>query len=510
MSIKNRGSGVLLHLSSLPGAYGIGTMGMEAKKFIDKLWRMGFTYWQILPFSPPDHCFSPYKSTSAFAGNPLFIDLENLFNCGLITQEELKNCQSHNPGYVVDFQSLLENRSLIFRQAFQRISNDLQNEINDFLKCQKDWLVDFALYTVLSELFNEGNWTLWEDKNFVNRDSKTLEKFKLRHEKEINYQIFLQYLFYKQWSEVKSYANAKGIKIIGDVPIYLALESSDVWSHPDLFQLDEKGQPVAVAGVPPDYFSQFGQLWGNPLYHWETMKKQDYHWWINRLEASLKAFDLVRIDHFRGFSAYWSIPGTEKTAQNGKWIKGPGMDFFNRVFQTFSDPGIIAEDLGVQDQELSDLLKETNFPGMRILEFGFIEEGNNPHLPHNYTENTVAYTGTHDNNTLLGTIYHYSESQRKKALDYVGFSDSNQKDWGLGGPYSPVCRSFIRCLWQSNATLVILPLQDLCGYGEDTKMNSPGVAKGNWRFRITQEGLASIDEAWVNNLNQTFYRSTYS
>ncbi|MGV8905077.1 MAG: 4-alpha-glucanotransferase [Acetobacterium sp.] len=507
MPLTKRASGILMHISSLPGDYGIGTFGQNAKDFIDLLVSMDCSYWQILPTGPADDCNSPYKSTSAFAGNPLFIDLEILHQWGLLTAEELNSSRSPDPPYSVNFKSLSQNRETIFGLAFHRLTPELKRDIQEFREFNQAWLPDFALYTTLSQEFSEMNWTKWKNRDLIHRKPQALAAAMKMFNAKINYHCFLQYTFYRQWFELKSYANTRGIKIIGDMPIYVSHESADVWSHPDLFQLDSEGHPLFVAGVPPDYFSENGQLWGNPLYRWDVMKNEGYSWWMNRMSSALKAFDMVRIDHFRGFSAYWSVPATETTAKKGQWMPGPGMDFFNQVFEKFGDPGIIAEDLGIQDDALAKLLYDTGLPGMRVMVFGFLDETNNLHLPHNYTQNTVAYTGTHDNNTLLGTFGEYSPDERSYALDYCDYTDAWENQWQLGGPQSSSCHSFIHSLWQSAADLVMLPIQDFCGYGADTKMNQPGTCQGNWTFRITQEGLSSVDIQWMKKMNTLYHRA---
>jgi len=507
MPLTKRGSGILLHISSLPGDYGIGTLGQKAKDFIDLLVTMDCSYWQILPTGPTDACNSPYKSTSAFAGNPLFIDLEILQQWGLLTAAELINSRSQDPPYTVNFENLIKNRETVFDLAFHRLTSEFKKNMVEFRESNQAWLPDFALYSTLSQEFSEMNWTKWENNDLIHRKPDALSNAMKRYNEKINYHCFLQYAFYRQWFELKTYANAKGINIIGDMPIYVAHESADVWSHPEFFQLDSDGHPLFVAGVPPDYFSETGQLWGNPLYRWDVMKDDGYLWWMNRISSALNSFDMVRIDHFRGFSAYWSVPATETTAKKGQWIPGPGMDFFSRVFEKFPDPGIIAEDLGVQDEALIKLLSDTGLPGMRVMEFGFIDTNDNIHLPHNYTQNTVAYTGTHDNNTLLGTFYEYSHDERCSALNYCDYTDTWENQWQVGGPQSSSCHSFIRPLWQSASNLVILPIQDVCGYGGDTKMNRPGTCLGNWTFRITTAGLSTVDTQWIKNLNTLFHRA---
>ncbi|WP_373484262.1 4-alpha-glucanotransferase [Acetobacterium sp.] len=506
MSLKTRSSGVLMSVSSLPGDYGIGTLGTEARHFVDLLQSMGCNYWQILPVGPVDDYFSPYNSTSAFAGNPLFIDLQLLFKWGLLTADELSASKSADPPYSINYPNLIDNRNAIFKIAYSRLSTSLKNDIDQYCLANHEWLPDFSLYTVLSQHFSEKNWTKWNNPDLVKRQPAALLSVTSAYQDEIDYQNFLQYLYDKQWTALKTYANGKGIKIIGDMPIYLAHTSADVWCHPDLFQLDANGSCVEVAGVPPDYFAKDGQLWGNPLYHWDVMKADNYGWWMRRIKHALESFDIVRIDHFRAFSAYCSIPATEETARNGRWIPGPAMDFFTQLHKTFPEPNIIAEDLGLQDEDLVKLLKDTGFPGMRIMEFAFIDDQNNLHLPHNYSANTVAYSGTHDNNTLLGTFFDYTPEHRRYAFDYCGYTDAWENQWQIGGHQSPSCRAFIRTLFQSAANLVILPIQDVCGYGSDTRMNEPGTMKNNWVFRMTREGLSQIDVDWYNHINQLYQR----
>ena len=508
MSLKSRSSGVLMPIFSLPGDYGIGTLGLEARLFIDRLQSMGCSYWQILPTGPVDDYFSPYKSTSSFAGNPLFIDLELLFEWGLLTASELTASQSTDPPYSVAYPNLIDNRNAIFKIAYSRLTPALKKDIQDYCYANHEWLPDFSLYTVLSQHFSEQNWTKWTNPDLVKRKPEALLSTASAYQDEIDYQNFLQYAYDRQWTTLKTYANEKGINIIGDMPIYLAHTSADVWSHPELFQLDEQGCCTSVAGVPPDYFAKDGQLWGNPLYHWEAMKADNYAWWMQRIKHALKSYNTVRIDHFRAFSAYCSIPATDQTARNGRWIPGPAMDFFEQLAKTFPEPSIIAEDLGIQDEALAKLLQDTGFPGMRIMEFAFIDDLDNIHLPHNYTANTVAYSGTHDNDTLLGTFFDYTPEQRRYVFDYCGYTEAWDGQWQIGGHQSPSCRSFIRTLFQSSANLVILPIQDVCGYGSDTRLNEPGTTENNWVFRMTREGLNQIDTDWFKNLNCLYHRSS--
>ena len=494
-----RSSGVLLHISSLMGPYGIGVFGKDALRFIDFLKEAGFKAWQVLPFAIPDPCNSPYKSVSAFAGNPLFIDPAQLAEIGLITQAELEGCKAAQP-YTVDFDLLKAQRAALFNAAFARCDAELKTRI-DAWRSKQPWIEDFALYTALQQESGK-DWIDWELPLKL-REPQAIAAAKTRLKTEIDRAVFLQYLFFTQWQKIRAYANAQGIQIIGDMPIYVSVESADVWSHQHLFALDKDGHAEEEAGVPPDYFSEDGQRWGNPLYDWTAMKADGYRWWIERLQTAGTLFDRIRIDHFRAFSAYWAVPATAETAKEGQWKAGPGMDFFNVIFQKINKDLLIAEDLGVQDDALRALLKETDLPGMRVLQFAFPGLDNGIHLPHNYSANTVAYTGTHDNNTLLGYLWELTPEDRRYALNYCGFNGENWKD---GGAQNPAIRALIRALWASHANLAMVPIQDLLGYGGDTKMNHPGIAKGNWGYRLTEEAFAQLKPAEYRALSALYNR----
>ena len=500
--MKHRSSGVLLHIASLPGPCGIGSFGKEAVEFAALLKKMGFSYWQTLPFTTTDEFNSPYTSFSAFAGNPYFVDLPTLQKEGLITAEELEENTYHSP-YAVDYKWLWDTRMPLLRRAASRVTSALREKIVAFSKENAFWLPDFALYMALKDAHGQKDWPEWEPELRA-RQPEALERARQELADDIAFYEFVQYEFYTQWAAVKAEINRIGIQIIGDMPIYLCLRSSDVWSNQQLFDLDEDGAPRHVAGCPPDYFAADGQFWGNPIYNWKVMKATGYHWWLQRIAASLELYDMVRIDHFRAFSAYWSIPATAKTAKEGSWVKGPGMDFFEHVFRRFKDPQIIAEDLGEIDDDVRKLMADTGLPGMRVLQFAFIDNADNLHLPHNIPKNTLAYTGTHDNDTTLGWFYNAQQWQRENAMKYCGF----EGDWHEGGAKSPICRAMIRTLWQSAAQVAILPIQDLCGYGSDTRMNQPGVADGNWGFRVTEEALRQLDTGWMLETNRTFRRSS--
>lgn len=475
----NRKSGVLMHISSLFGDYGIGSFGVEAEYFIDFLKECGFSYWQILPFCPTDPYNSPYKSPSAFAGNPYFISLKKLYDKGLLTYSEL-NSQKQLTPYVCEYERLYKERFEILRLASERTNN--KDKI-DFFISQNPHIENFCRFMALKNANDNKEWYKWTNENYRD-DDLWLWKF-------------IQYEFFKQWLEIKEYANSRGIKIIGDMPIYVDLDSSDVWANKHLFKLDENNMPYTVAGVPPDYFSADGQLWGNPIYNWDTMEKENFNWWKDRISSMAKMLDAIRIDHFRAIESFWEVPYTAKTAKEGKMSKGPGMKLINAIKESAKDALIIAEDLGIITQDVVKLLDESGFPGMRVFQFAFMGDKNSPHLPHNYIGNCIAYTGTHDNNTLLGYLWELGEGTKNYMLSYCAHQG---KDWEKG------LDAIIRTLFSSHAGLVIMPIQDLLGYGSDTRLNTPGKAEGNWAFRITKDQLDSIDRVKYKNLNELYSR----
>ncbi|MEG1427421.1 MAG: 4-alpha-glucanotransferase, partial [Oscillospiraceae bacterium] len=407
-----------------------------------------------------------------------------------------------NP-YTTAYEFLNIKRMPVLYKAFTRIDESYKGKIRDFEKENEHWLPAYALNTILKEAYCGKEWYEWEDEDLKFYHPAAVQSARKKYQETILFLEFIQYVFYKQWAEVKAYASEKKVSIMGDLPMYVARQSSDVWSNRGIFDLTPQGSPSCVAGVPPDYFSELGQKWGNPLYRFDEMKKDGYRWWMDRLTASFNLFDVVRIDHFRAFSAYWAVPYEAETAKEGEWRKGPGMDFFNRVQEILPNAKIVAEDLGMIDDDVINLVQATGFPSMRVMQFGFLEEADNIHLPHNYPQNAFAYTGTHDNNTLLGWLWEAAPVYKKHALDYCGFQGEN---WADGGFQSPSCRALIRTLWQSPASVTIVPIQDLCGFGGDTKMNIPGVPNGNWAFRISREHLGSIDWQWLKKLNHVYYR----
>ncbi|MGM9550875.1 MAG: 4-alpha-glucanotransferase [Clostridia bacterium] len=496
----NRTSGVLCHISSIPGKYGIGTLGKEAVEFARFLKSMDIRTWQLLPLCPTDDYNSPYAGCSAFAGNPYFIDPEILFEEKLLTKEELESAISSQP-YSVDFAFLKETRLPLFKKAFDRFKKDNMEVLNKFLTENPD-LDDYALFIALKTFYDQKPWWEWDD-DIKMRKKDAIAKAKKDLAEDYYFALFLQYQFSKQYTNFKKAVNEMGVSIIGDMPIYLAHDSADVWANPKLFSIDTKTFALrAVAGVPPDYFCKDGQLWGNPLYNWTEMKKDGYKWWIKRAGYSFSLYDAVRIDHFRAFSAYWSVPYGEK-ATMGKWIKGPGMDFFNALGKKYPNPPIIAEDLGDIDDDVRKLVKKSGFPGMGVMQFAFLSDGDNTHMPYNYTSSTVAYTGTHDNNTILGWLWESDERSRERICTYCNF----EGDWGVGGPDAPCIKAIVRTLFESSAGISIVPVQDLAGFGGDTRMNTPGKAEGNWAFRITKDSLNAVNKKFYRQIVNVYNRN---
>lgn len=501
--LKKRGAGVLLHISSVPSPYGVGVFDENITHFIDKIAEMGFSYWQVLPFNPIDGANSPYCSPSAFAGNYLFINPAGLRDMGLIDENDVNDNIYNGSPYTAQYEYASEKRLKTLRKAFLNINDEIAKEIKEF-ELENDWLTDYAVYMAVKEQEGFKPWWEWSENRARYFDCI---KDVFLYEEGSAFWKFVQFIFFKQWNKIKAYANKKGIVVIGDMPIYVAMDSVDVWSNLPMFLIDEKTLKVEkVAGVPPDYFSEDGQLWGNPIYDWKNMKKDGYSWWISRISQALKTYDIVRIDHFRAFASYWEVPAESKTAKVGEWVIGPRMDLFNRVFEVFGkDAPIIAEDLGVFGEDVIKLLEDTGFMGMKVVQFAFDPNSDSSHLPHNATQNSINYVGTHDNNTLLGWLWEASEEERKFALEYCGFSGDN---WGEGGYHSPSCRRIIETVWKSASNVAIVALQDMCGFGSDARMNTPGVPDKNWRFRTTRETIDSIDSNYFKHIN-SLYRRMY-
>ena len=478
--IKERKSGVLLPVSSLPGKYGCGSFGVDAKKIIDFVKECGFTYWQVLPFAIPDEVASPYKSFSAFAGNPNFIDLESLAAKGLITAQELAAAEQKTP-YATEFSRLSAERVPLLKFAASRVKN--RAEVESWIE-NRPQLEKFCRFMAIKENNDGDVWLDWTCEEF---DPETLFAWK-----------FIQFEFHRQWAVIRAHAEKVGVKIIGDVPIYVDLDSADVWANREIFQLGADGKPTAVAGCPPDYFAEDGQLWGNPLYDWDALESNGYGWWVERMEHLLELFDGVRLDHFRGFESYWSVPAGAETAREGKWAKGPGMAIVSE-FSALADKQkklIIAEDLGDITEEVEALVSESGLPGMRVFQFGFLSDWDSTHAPHHYIENCVAYSGTHDNNTLLGYLWELPEAEKAILLEYCGYA----------GDFGGAIPTILRTIMQSAAGLVIFPVQDLLGYGGDTRINTPGKTDDNWSFRITWEQLSQLDKEKFHRLNYIYRR----
>ena len=472
-----------MHFSSLYGEYGIGSMGKEAREFVDFLSDSGFGVWQVLPFCMTDECNSPYKSAAAFSFNPYFVDLEVLLERGYLKKSELCEARCEDK-YLCRYDLLKEKRlPLLFSAAMRAYENKAEREaVADF--CEKNPLTaEAAYFLALRDKNKLLPWQKWQAQS--------------PDESRLFFWQFIQYEFCRQWLEIKAYANKKGVKIIGDIPIYVSFDSADVFFRPHNFLLDKRGIPTEVAGVPPDYFSSEGQLWGNPIYNYKKMKEDGFSWWRERIRHTLTIFDGARIDHFRGLDAYWSIPYGAKSAAEGKWKKAPSADILKALCDEAGEGLLIAEDLGDIDDGVRRLRDKFRLPGMRVFEFAFLGDKDSPHLPHNYINNSVAYTGTHDNNTLLGYLFECDVHTRARIFDYCGYAGSSI-DEGL--------HSVIRTLLSSSAGLVIFPIQDILGFGSDTRMNTPAKAEGNWAYRVTKEQIKSIDTVNLRHLNELYGR----
>ncbi len=473
-----RANGILLPVSSLPSKYGIGCFSTEAYEFIDQMKKAGQTYWQILPLGPTGYGDSPYQSFSTFAGNPYYINLDQLVSYGWLTKEECENADFGEDKQYVDYGKQYLNRYPLLRKAFVNSHIAQQDDFWRFCEEQKEWLSDYALYMALKGENDNRSWEEW-DESLKRRDPEVLDQKREELKEEILFYEFLQYEFRKQWDALKAYANENGIKIIGDIPIYVSFDSADVWADKKLFQFDEKGYPTAVAGVPPDGFSADGQLWGNPLYDWEYHKQTGFAWWLKRLESCFQMYDVVRIDHFRGFDEYFSVPYGDNTAVRGHWEKGPGIEFFQKVEKCFPGKEIIAEDLGYVTDTVRKLVKDTGYPGMKVLEFAFDsrDSGNaEDYLPHNYDHNCVVYTGTHDNETVIGwfcegLLEKEKQSVRAYLNDYVTMDDQMH--------IPMICLAM-----RSVARLCIIPMQDLLGLDNQARLNHPSTMGTNWKWRL--------------------------
>lgn len=475
-----RASGILMHISSLANDYGIGTFGKSAYQFADFLKESGQSYWQILPLGHTGYGDSPYQSFSAYAGNPYFIDFELLEKEGLLERGDFEDIDFGFHYNQVDYGKLFENKYKILSIAYQRCKSQsqLQQKILEFKEKNEWWLEDYALYMAIKYKMQLKSWQEW-DEPIKLRDKDKIAQYKVLLKEEIDYWVFIQYHFFKQWYDLKTYTNNLGIEIIGDLPIYVAADSADAWANPELFKLDEHKVPLVVAGCPPDAFSETGQLWGNPIYDWKYLEKSGYDWWVSRIKDSFECYDIVRIDHFRGFESYWEIPFGEETAQNGKWVKGPGIKLFDEIHRQLGELEIIAEDLGYLTQDVLDFRDETGYKGMKVLQFAFNPYDESAYLPHNYPKNCIVYTGTHDNDTVMGWVNTASnQHELKYATQYLKLDEEEGYNWGM-----------IRGAWSSTAEIAIAPMQDFLGLGTSARMNTPSALGGNWQWRMDQKDL---------------------
>lgn len=474
-----RSSGVLMHISSLPSPYGIGTMGKEARKFADFLEKSGQKYWQILPICPTSYGDSPYQSFSSFAGNPYFIDLEYLCKDKLLTKKECGSFHWGDDIHSVDYGVLYQSRYQLLKKAYARFLKQEPEDFAVFCEEEADWLEEYALFMALKDANGGAAWFEWE-KDLKTRKPEAIAAAREEYAEDIKFYQMLQYLFFRQWRDLKAYINGLGIEIIGDVPIYVAGDSADVWANPEQFYLDENLDPIDVAGCPPDAFSEEGQLWGNPLFRWDVMKKDDYAWWTKRIAAMSKLYDVVRIDHFRGFDSYYAIPAGDENAKNGEWRQGPGMDLFHTLERKLGRLNIIVEDLGFLTPSVLKLVKDSGFPGMKVIQFAFDSREGSDYLPHNYPAHCVVYTGTHDNDTILGWMKSAPKKSVKFAKEYLNLTKEEGYNWGM-----------MRGAWASVGELAIVPMQDLIGVGGEGRMNTPSTLGENWKWRADSDQITS-------------------
>jgi 4-alpha-glucanotransferase len=471
-----RASGILLPVFSIPSKYGIGCFSKEAYTFIDQLNQAGQKYWQLLPLGPTSYGDSPYQSFSTFAGNPYFIDLERLILEGLLEQEECDIIEFGYDDRYIDYGQIYQERKDILWKAFKRSKVEVEDNYKTFVQENKEWLPDYALFMAVKSQFGDRSWIEW-DEDIRTREGLAIEKYKELLQEEIAYYYFVQYKFKEQWLELKSYANEKGIQIIGDIPIYVALDSADTWTRPELFQMDKNRMPTAQAGCPPDGFSATGQLWGNPLYNWEYHKETDYEWWCNRVAYHQRLYDVVRIDHFRGLDEYYSIPWGALTAEIGEWRRGPGYDIFKVLSKKLGTLNVIAEDLGFLTEGVFKLLADTKYPGMKVLQFAFDSRESGDYLPHNYIHNCIVYTGTHDNDTTKSWYQSIRDEEREYILEYLGRKDTEVTD-------NEITWRLISMAQSSVAKLCVIPVQDYLGLGAEGRINTPSTLGGNWTWRL--------------------------
>lgn len=490
-----RSSGILLAITSLPSKWGIGTLGKAAYEFVDFLYRSGQEYWQILPIGPTSIGDSPYQSFSTFAGNPYLIDLDFLRQEELLDIEDYCNICWGEQEDKVDYGLIYENRFKVLKKAYENFKHMDQRAFLDFKEAEKEWLIDYAVFMSLKQKYDNRSWQEW-DLSLKKRDKKIMNEIEEELKDEIEFWCFVQYKFYQQWFKLKSYANKKQIKIIGDIPIYVALDSADVWTNAEIFDLDEDLSPVHVAGCPPDAFAQTGQLWGNPLYLWEEMRNNDFDWWMKRFKHAMRIYDVTRVDHFRGFDSYYTIEAEALTAEQGTWESGPGMDLFITIEKNFEQLDIIAEDLGFLTPSVKQLLKSSGFPGMKVLEFAFDSRESGDYLPHNYTKNCVVYTGTHDNSTIMGWLKEAPAESIEFCKEYFDITDEENFAWQL-----------IKRAMATVSDLVIIPMQDYLQLDNRARMNIPSTCSGNWQWRMKPTALTKQLENQIYKIIKLYQRT---
>lgn len=493
--MKKRESGILLPISSLPGEYGIGDFGKEAYKFVDFLHHARQRYWQILPLGVTGYGDSPYQCISSFAGNPYFIDLDEFIEKGYLSKKEILQEDLDADADKVDYGKLYHGKYRLLRLAYERGKEEIWSQLESFYRDNRSWLREFALFMTIKDLQDNRAWQLW-DEGLRDFSTYHVNEVESDHKEGFYFWVFTQFYFMKQWEKLKKYANNKGIKIIGDLPIYVSSDSSDLWANPSLFKLDENLEPTTVAGVPPDYFTATGQLWGNPVYDWDAVEREGYGFWLRRIQHSFVLYDTLRIDHFRGFESFWEVPAGSVNAVNGKWVKGPGMKLFNKIREELGDLDIIAEDLGFQTEHVVKLIKDTGFPGMKILQFAFDPDGDSDYLPHNHERNSVVYTGTHDNKTVRDWIDTAPENEKKFAIKYLKLDDVDEGyNWGL-----------IRGAWCSGAYLAVAQMQDFLNLGDESRMNVPATLGNNWTWRVKKSELNQKMSKRIAELTRTYRR----
>lgn len=496
-----RTCGVLMHITSLPSPYGVGTLGSEAYKFVDFLKKAGQTYWQILPVGPTGFGDSPYQSYSAFAGNPMLIDIDELIKAGLVSEDDKDLKILAEKKEFADFGQMFSFKRLILAKAHAAFAANADSEqkylFGKFCRKNAWWLDDYAMFMSMKYFFKQVMWTEWAD-SYRLRDPQTLAKYAEEHGVDIDCWKFMQFLFFRQYKDLKKYANKRGISIYGDMPIYVSMDSSDIWANPEMFMLDSDRKPTKVAGCPPDDFSPTGQLWGNPLYDWDYMDKNNYKWWIKRVQYSAKLFDLTRIDHFRGFESFYAIPAGDKTAEHGEWLQGPSMKLFSAIKADLGDVKLVAEDLGFLTDEVKAMLKAAGYPGMNVLEFGFGGEDSS-YLPHNYVKNSVVYIGTHDNETALGWYLAQDKAGKKHIRKYLGL-DKSASD-------SKVVRELIRCAYASVSENCVIQMQDWLCLDNSARMNIPStIGGGNWAWRMDKDACTKELAKAMKKMAKTYFR----